>query len=232
MIRAEQVSKRFGDTVALDNVSFEAQPGRVTALLGPNGSGKTTLIRTVLGLTQPDAGVATIRGCSYSEIPNPLLAVGACLDTEGAHPSRTGYQHLRILTLASGIPRSRIREVLQLVGLETAANRRVKGYSLGMKQRLGIASAVLGNPGVLVLDEPQTGLDIDGIAWLRDFLTQAKQTQKTILLASHSLQEIEKLADTVIFLHRGRVRAEEDLNAILNAYPTLEEAYTDICSAR
>jgi ABC-2 type transport system ATP-binding protein len=170
MLQVSNLTKRFGSKVAVDNLSFSASPGRILGFLGPNGAGKTTTIRTLLGLARPSGGNATIDGRPYRQLADPVRAVGAVLEGRQFHPGRSGRNHLRVLATASGLPRSRVEEVLRLVELEGAAKRRVKGYSLGMRQRLSLASALLGEPAALVLDEPANGLDPQGIRWLRDFL--------------------------------------------------------------
>ena len=190
MIEVENLRKRFGSVVAVDGLSFRAEPGSITGFLGPNGAGKSTTLRTILGLVHPDAGDATVLGQSYRELEQPLHRVGAVLEASEVHPGRSGRNHLRVLTTAAGLPRSRVDEVLALVELSAAGKRRVKGYSLGMRQRLGLASALLGDPEVLVLDEPANGLDPAGIRWLRDFLRSLAADGRTVLLSSHVLAEV------------------------------------------
>ena len=170
MIEVEGLTKRFGSTLAVDDLSFSVEPGRITGFLGPNGAGKSTTMRAILGLVNPTSGRTAVLGVQYRDLPEPVRRVGVLLETFDAHPGRSGRNHLRVLALAGGIPRSRVDEVLALVDLREAGRRRVKGYSLGMRQRLGLAAALLGDPEVLVLDEPANGLDPQGIRWLRDFL--------------------------------------------------------------
>lgn len=205
MISIERLTKRYGATLAVDDLTFSAKPGVVTGFLGPNGAGKSTTLRTVLGLVHADSGHATVLGQPYTALDRPLEQVGAVLETFDAHPGRSGRNHLRVLATAAGLARSRVDEVLELVDLGGAARRRAKGYSLGMRQRLGLAAALLGNPQVLVLDEPANGLDPQGIRWLRDFLRSLAAEGRTILLSSHVLAEVEKTVDEVVIIHKGRL---------------------------
>jgi ABC-2 type transport system ATP-binding protein len=191
--------------VAVQDLSFTVTAGRVTGFLGPNGAGKSTTMRIVLGLVHPTAGTTAVLGHSYRELDRPEQHVGALLETFDAHPGRTGRNHLRVLALAAGIPRSRVDEVLALVELSQAGRRRVKGYSLGMRQRLGLAAALLADPEVLVLDEPANGLDPQGIRWLRDFLRALAAEGRTILVSSHVLAEVAQTVDDVVIIHRGRL---------------------------
>ena len=209
------LSKTFGTVRAVDGLSFEVQPGRVTGFLGPNGAGKTTTLRMILGLVLPAQGSATIGGLNYAALPRPARRVGAVLETEAAHPGRSGRDHLRVLCQAAGIPGARVGEVLTLVGLAGAAERKVKGYSLGMRQRLGIAAALLGDPQVLVLDEPANGLDPEGIHWLRELLTVLAGAGRTVLLSSHLLAEMQQLADDVIIIAHGRVVAQGSMASVV-----------------
>ena len=203
MIEVADLTKRFGATLAVDDLSFSVEPGRITGFLGPNGAGKSTTMRAILGLVRPTAGRTAVLGRPYSELEDPVRRVGVLLETFDAHPGRTGRNHLRVLALAGGIPRSRVDEVLALVDMSTAARRRVKGYSLGMRQRLGLAAALLGDPEVLVLDEPANGLDPQGIRWLRDFLRSLATEGRTILVSSHVLSEVAQTVDDVVIIHRG-----------------------------
>ena len=203
MIEVVGLTKRFGSTLAVDDLSFSVEPGRITGFLGPNGAGKSTTMRALLGLVRPTAGKTAVLGLPYSELDDPVRRVGVLLETFDAHPGRTGRNHLRVLALAGGIPRSRVDEVLALVDMSTAARRRVKGYSLGMRQRLGLAAALLGDPEVLVLDEPANGLDPQGIRWLRDFLRALAGEGRTILVSSHVLSEVAQTVDDVVIIHRG-----------------------------
>ena len=204
MIEVAVLTKRFGRTVAVDDLSFRCQPGAITGFLGPNGAGKTTTLRALLGLVRPDAGTATIGGQHYSRLDDPPRRVGAVLETSAFHPGRTGRNHLRVIARAAAIPESRVDEVLALVDLPNDGRRRVKAYSLGMRQRLALAAALLGDPEVLVLDEPANGLDPQGIRWLRDLLRAAAAEGRTVLVSSHLLAEVAQLADDVVIVDRGR----------------------------
>jgi ABC-2 type transport system ATP-binding protein len=215
VIEVAGLSKRFGKTQAVAGLSFRVEPGTVTGFLGPNGAGKSTTLRSVLGLVHPDAGSATVLGVPYHELDRPLHRVGAVLEASEVHPSRSGRNHLRVQAVAAGIPTSRVRDVLALVELSAAANRRVKGYSLGMRQRLGLATALLGDPEVLVLDEPANGLDPAGIRWLRDLLRSLAAEGRTILVSSHVLSEVAQTADSVVIIHRGRLIQQGPIAEIL-----------------
>ncbi len=205
MIEVEALGKRFGRTQAVSELSFSVQPGVVTGFLGPNGAGKSTTLRALLGLIRPDSGTARVLGAPYSELPRPLEQVGAVLEASHLHPGRSGRDHLRVLASTAGIPRSRVEEVLELVELTDDARRRTKGYSLGMRQRLGLAAALLGDPEVLVLDEPANGLDPQGIRWLRDLVRTLAGEGRTVLLSSHVLAEVAQVVDEVVIIHRGRL---------------------------
>ncbi|MBM2822525.1 MAG: transporter ATP-binding protein [Thermoleophilia bacterium] len=205
MIEVEGLTKRYGATLAVDDLSFSVAPGTVTGFLGPNGAGKSTTLRAILGLVLPTSGRTAVLGRPYRELDRPVQRVGALLETFDAHPGRSGRNHLRVLAAAGGVPRSRVEEVLSLVDLTGAARRRVKGYSLGMRQRLGLAAALLGDPEVLVLDEPANGLDPQGIRWLRDLLRSQAAEGRTVLLSSHVLAEIAQTVDRVVIIHRGRL---------------------------
>jgi len=205
-IVVHDLSKTFrGNIRAVDRLSFAVEPGSITGFLGPNGAGKTTTLRMALGLVRPTGGYATIGGHRYRDIVNPLTVVGASLESSSFHPARTGRNHLRIMCMVAGLPESRADEVLALVGLGTAGKRKVRGYSLGMRQRLGLAAALIGNPRVLVLDEPANGLDPDGIRWLRGFFRHLASEGRTILVSSHQLNEIQEIADRVVILNRGQL---------------------------
>jgi ABC-2 type transport system ATP-binding protein len=208
VIEVDRLTKRYGSTVAVEDLSFRVAPARVTGFLGPNGAGKTTTLRVILGLARPTSGRTTIEGKTYRELDIPIRRVGAVLETSNYHPGRSGRNHLRVLAAMTGLPRSRVEEVLELVAMKDAAKRRVKGYSLGMRQRLGLAAALLGDPGVLVLDEPANGLDPAGIRWLRDLLRSLASQGRTILVSSHLLAEMEQIADDVIVIHRGKFVAQ------------------------
>jgi len=204
-IEITDLTKRFGDFVAVDNLSFSVAPGRVTGFLGPNGAGKTTTLRILLGLVKPTAGTATIGGVSYAGISTPLTTVGSALEATNFHPGRSGRDHLRVLAATAGIPDSRVDEMLELVGIPAAARQRAGGYSMGMRQRLGLAAAMLGDPQVLILDEPANGLDPEGIRWLRGFLRSLAAQGRTILVSSHMLQEVEQTVDDVVIISNGRL---------------------------
>jgi ABC-2 type transport system ATP-binding protein len=208
------LSKNFGTVRAVDNLSFTVEPGSVTGFLGPNGAGKTTTLRMLLGLVTPTNGTATIGGVPYSNIPHPMRTVGAVLEASSFHPGRTARNHLRVYAAASAIPDSRADEVLAQVGLTDAAHRKVKGFSLGMRQRLGLAFALLGNPQVLLLDEPANGLDPEGIRWLRGFQRALADEGRTVLVSSHLLTEVQQSADRVIILSQGRLVREGSMDEL------------------
>jgi ABC-2 type transport system ATP-binding protein len=202
------LTKAYPKVRAVDDLSFRVEPGRVTGFLGPNGSGKTTTLRMMLNLVTPTDGHATISGVRYPDLPRPIATVGAVLEASSAHKGRTGRNHLRIICAAAGYPARRADEVLELVGLTPAANRKFRGYSLGMKQRLGIAGAMVGDPRVLVLDEPANGLDPEGIRWMRDFLRAFADQGRTVFVSSHLLSEMEQLADDIIIIAAGKLIAQ------------------------
>ena len=203
-IIATDLVKTYGDVRAVDGMSFTVDYGRVVGFLGPNGAGKTTTLRMLLGLVRPTAGAATIDGRRYHELAEPCRTVGALLGADVAHPGRTGRDHLRVLARASGIAQQRSAELVELVGLSAAAHRRVGGYSLGMCQRLGLAAALLGDPQVLILDEPANGLDPEGIHWLRDLLSSLAAAGRAVLVSSHVLSEVAQVADDVVIIRAGR----------------------------
>ena len=204
MIEVENLTKRFRKTVAVDDLSFKIREGAITGFLGPNGAGKTTTLRVILGLVHPTAGRATVSGRLYRQLKSPTQQVGAVLEASDFHPGRSGRNHLRVLAAATGIPRSRVEEILEVVDLQGAAGRRAGGYSLGMRQRLSLAGALLGDPGILVLDEPANGLDPQGIRWLREFLRSLAAEGRTIFISSHVLAELEQIVDEVVIIHRGK----------------------------
>ena len=214
-IEVSGLTKRFGDTVAVDDLSFSVAGGRVVAFLGPNGAGKTTTLRALLGLVRPTSGDATIEGRRYAVLADPTGTVGAMLDGGMLHPGRKGRDHLRTLARAAGLPDARVDELLQLVGLADAGRKRTKGYSLGMRQRLGLAATLLGDPRVLVLDEPANGLDPQGIRWLRDFLRRLAAEGRAVLVSSHVLAEVAQTADEVVVIHKGRSVAQAPLDELL-----------------
>jgi len=215
MIEVVDLTKRYGKVLAVDRLSFRVEPGTITGFLGPNGAGKSTTLRSVLGLVHPDAGGATVLGRTYRELDRPLHQVGAVLEASEVHPGRSGRNHLRVLAAATGVPRSRVEEVLALVELTAAAKRRVKGYSLGMRQRLGLATALLGDPEVLVLDEPANGLDPAGVRWLRDLLRSLAAEGRTILVSSHVLAEVAQTVDRVVIIHRGKLIQQATIAEVL-----------------
>jgi len=210
-ITVERLSKRFGAVTAVDDLSFEVGEGAITGFLGPNGAGKTTTLRTLLGLVSPTSGTATFGGRPYRKLPEPSREVGALLEASGFHPGRSARDHLRVLAMAAGIPAGRVDEVLGLVGLTDAATRRVGGYSLGMRQRLGLAAALLGDPRVLVLDEPANGLDPEGVHWLRVLLRHLAAEGRSVLVSSHVLAEMAQTVDHVVIIARGRLVAQSSL---------------------
>jgi ABC-2 type transport system ATP-binding protein len=210
-ISVQGLTKRFGDVVAVDRLSFEVGPGTVTGFLGPNGAGKTTTLRMLLGLVAPTSGTATIDGRPYRELADPLRRVGAVLEAGGFHPGRSARDHLRVLAKAAGLPAGRVGEVLEQVGLAAAGRRRVGGFSLGMRQRLGLAAALLGDPEVLVLDEPANGLDPEGVHWLRGLVRGLADQGRTVLVSSHLLAEVAQTIDRVVIIDRGRLVAQSTL---------------------
>jgi len=205
IISIQHLTKRYGPVLAVDDLSFDVQPGLVTGFLGPNGSGKTSTLRILLGLAAATAGTATIGGRAYRDLPDPVRQVGAALDSNTFHPGRSAAQHLRVIATATGLPRRRVDEVLGLTGLADAAGRRVGGFSLGMRQRLSLAGALLGDPGVLIFDEPLNGLDPDGIRWLRGLLRELAAQDRTVFVSSHLLSEVAQTVDEVVVLSRGRL---------------------------
>jgi ABC-2 type transport system ATP-binding protein len=208
VIVASGLTKRFGDRLAVDDVSFTVLPGRVTGFLGPNGAGKSTTMRMVIGLDRPTAGTVTVDGARYADSPAPLRAVGALLEARAVHPGRSARAHLRWMAASNGIPAARVEEVLGLVGLEAVAGQRVGRFSLGMGQRLGIAAALLGDPPVVVLDEPVNGLDPEGIRWVRSLARDLAAEGRTVLVSSHLMAEMALTADHLVVVGRGRVLAD------------------------
>ena len=208
LIEARELTKRFGDKVAVDHLSFSVEPGRVTGFLGPNGAGKSTTMRLITGLDRPNSGTATIGGLPYSQLKKPLTRVGALLEARGLHPGRSARNHLLFLAQTQDIPQRRVDEVLDLVGLREVANRRAGGFSLGMTQRLGIAAAMLGDPPVLMLDEPVNGLDPEGIRWVRTFMRNLATEGRTIFVSSHLMSEMAVTADHLVVIGRGKLIAE------------------------
>jgi ABC-2 type transport system ATP-binding protein len=215
-IEINNVTKRYDDTVAVDRLSFAVQPGRVTGFLGPNGAGKSTTMRLVLGLDRADTGTTRIAGRSYAEFEEPMRVVGALLEARALHPGRSARQHLKYLAQTQGIGIRRVDEVLDLVGLGEVADKRVGGFSLGMGQRLGIAVALLGDPAILILDEPVNGLDVDGVRWIRDLLRSLADEGRTVLLSSHLLNEMAMTADHLVVIRKGRLIADCPTSAFLD----------------
>jgi ABC-2 type transport system ATP-binding protein len=211
---AESLTKRFGSVLAVDDLSFTLAAGTITGFLGPNGAGKTTTLRMLLGLAAPTSGTALVLGGAYADLDHPALSVGAVLEATDFHPGRSGRDHLRTLGRAVGLADSRADEVLGIVELQSAGRRRVKGYSLGMRQRLGLAGALLGDPELLILDEPANGLDPDGVRWLRDFLRGLASEGRTVLVSSHVLAEVAQTVDQVLIINHGRLVVESSLQAL------------------
>ncbi|SCE92216.1 ABC transporter ATP-binding protein [Micromonospora chokoriensis] len=216
-IAVSGLTKQYKNVRAVNNLSFTVAPGRVTGFLGPNGAGKTTTLRMLLNLVTPTAGTATISGSRYADLADPLRHVGAVLEASSAHKGRTGINHLRVICAAAGLPKRRADEVLELVGLTPAAKRKFKGYSLGMKQRLGIAAAMLGDPRVLILDEPANGLDPEGIRWMRGFLKNLAHEGRTVLVSSHLLSEMQLLADDVVIIAAGQLIRQGPVDQVLGS---------------
>jgi ABC-2 type transport system ATP-binding protein len=227
VLAARDLTKRFGSVVAVDALSFALQAGSVTGFLGPNGAGKTTTLRLLLGLARPTSGAALVFGRPYRELPNPTRRVGALLESGDFDPGRTGRNHLRALALACGIDFARVDELLELVELDRAAHRLVGGYSLGMRQRLGLAAALLGDPELLVLDEPANGLDAAGMHWLRGFLRQFAAAGGTVLVSSHLLAEVAQSVDHALIIDRGRLVATVAMDQ-LPGTGSLEELYLEL----
>lgn len=225
------LSKRYGKQLAVAELSASIRPGRITGFLGPNGAGKSTALRCLVGLARPTAGRALILGAPYGELQNPLRTVGTVLDSRGFHPGLTGEQNLLVVAAAAGIGKARVAEVLQLTNLAEAAKKRVKGYSLGMKQRLALAGAMLGEPEILILDEPANGLDPAGIAWLRRFLRELADAKRTILVSSHQLAEMQNTVDDVLIINQGRLIASGELSEVAGA-GSLEDAFLKLTESQ
>jgi ABC-2 type transport system ATP-binding protein len=224
VIAFQNLGKRYGKQLAVADLSANIESGKITGFLGPNGAGKSTSLRCLVGLAAPTSGSATIFGKRYQEIANPLSRVGTVLDSRGFHAALTGKQNLRVMAAAAGIANNRVDEVLGLVELSDAANKRVKGYSLGMKQRLALAGAVLGDPEVLILDEPANGLDPAGIAWLRKFLRSLAGSGRTILVSSHQLAEMQNTVDNVLIINKGSLIADGNMKQVIGE-GSLEETF-------
>ena len=227
MIEVRALVKRYGSTTAVDGLTFTARPGEVTGFLGPNGAGKSTTMRVVVGLERPTSGTATVDGRPYADLEAPLRSVGTMLDARSVHPGRTAFRHLLALARTHGIPRSRVDEVIATTGLEAVANRRAGTFSLGMGQRLGIAGALLGDPGTLILDEPVNGLDPDGVLWVRGLVRDLAAQGRTVLLSSHLMHELALCADRVVVIGKGRLLADAPVTELVegSADGSLEEAY-------
>src|SRR5690242_12960578 len=227
MITVENLTKRYSSTTAVQDVSFTVQPGTITGFLGPNGAGKSTTLRMLTGLTPPSSGTATITGKRYVELPNPGRVVGVMLDAAAQHAGRTGRETLALNASLLGVPKGRVDEMLEAVGLAHAAKRRVGQYSLGMRQRLGIANALLGDPEVLILDEPANGMDPEGIRWMRGLLRDFADRGGTVLLSSHLLHEVEAVADQLVIIGNGRIAAQGSRAELLAGAGTLVRARDD-----
>jgi ABC-2 type transport system ATP-binding protein len=228
VVSVRGLTKRYGDVLAVDAVSFALEPGTITGFLGPNGAGKTTTLRMLLGLARPTAGEALVFGRRYQQLEHPARRVGAVLESGDFDPGRSGRNHLRALALATGIPNGRVEALLELVELEAAADRLVKTYSLGMRQRLGLAGALLGDPELLVLDEPANGLDPAGVHWLRGFLRQFAANGRTVLISSHVLAEVAQTVDQVMIIDRARLIATVRLDQLADGTRSLEDLYLEL----
>jgi len=230
LVVVSSLTKSFGSRIVVDDLSFTVSTGRVVGFLGPNGAGKTTTLRLLLGLARPDRGSATVAGRRFADLDDPVRTVGASLDSSGAHPGRTGRDHLLALARAGGVHRGRVDELLEQVGLTEAGRRRTRGYSLGMHQRLGLAAALLGDPQVLVLDEPANGLDPQGVRWLRDVLRGRAARGCAVLVSSHSLAEMAQTVDDVVLLDRGRSVLQAPLSQLLHQHPgaSLEDVFLSL----
>ena len=231
VVAVRSLTKRYGDVVAVDDLTFTLERGTITGFLGPNGAGKTTTLRLLLGLADPSSGEASVFGRRYRDLDEPARRVGAVLESSDLHPGRSGRDHLRALALASGIAPGRVDEVLGLVEMRAAADRRVRTYSLGMRQRLGLAAALLGDPELLVLDEPANGLDPAGVRWLRRFLRRFAEDDRTVLVSSHMLAEAAQTVDHVVIIDRGRLVAAGPLKDVTGGQGTLEDVFLQVTGA-
>jgi ABC-2 type transport system ATP-binding protein len=227
MIEAHELTKRYGPTVAVDRLSFQVRPGRVTGFLGPNGAGKSTTMRMILGLDTPTGGQAFVGGRPYRDLPYPLREIGALLDAGAVHPGLSAGRHLAWLAASNRLPRAQVAEVLGRTGLDAVAGKRIRGFSLGMRQRLGIAAALLGDPPILIFDEPVNGLDPEGIAWIRRLMRALAAEGRTILVSSHLISEMALTADHLLVIGKGRLLADAGLEEFLRSAgtSTLEDAY-------
>jgi ABC-2 type transport system ATP-binding protein len=228
VLECRALSKRYADVLAVDEISFSLPRGTLTGFLGPNGAGKTTTLRLLLGLSEPTSGDALVFGRRYRELEQPSRRVGAVLESTDYHPSRSGRDHLRMLALAADLPSSRVEDVLELVQLSKPAGRRVRTYSLGMRQRLGVAAALLGDPELLILDEPANGLDPAGVRWLRTFLQGLAGEGRTVLVSSHLLAEVAQTVDRVIIIDHGRLLAQGTLDELTGDGRNLEDVYLEL----
>jgi ABC-2 type transport system ATP-binding protein len=227
-VTVQDLTKHYGRAVAIEGLTFALAPGTITGFLGPNGAGKSTTLRLLLGLARPTSGEALVFGRRYAELEHPARRVGAVLESGDFDPGRSGRNHLRAIALAIEVSRSRVDEVLGLVNLEADADRRVKTYSLGMKQRLGLAGALLGDPELLLLDEPANGLDPEGVHWLRGFLRQYAQRGRTVLVSSHVLAEVAQTVDSVVIINKGHLVATLGLDELSNGQGSLEDRYLEL----
>jgi ABC-2 type transport system ATP-binding protein len=228
VVSVQGLTKRYGKVVAVEDLTFDLKAGTITGFLGPNGAGKSTTLRLLLGLAEPTSGEALVIGRRYAELEHPARSVGAVLESSDFDPGRSGRNHLRALALAIGVSRSRVEEVLSLADLEADAHRRVKTYSLGMRQRLGLAAALLGDPELLLLDEPANGLDPEGVHWLRGFLRQFAEQGRTVLVSSHVLAEVAQTVEAVVIINRGRLVATLGLDELRAGERSLEDLYLDL----
>jgi len=232
-VSVRDLTKRFGDVTAVEDLTFEVRPGVVTGFLGPNGAGKSTTLRMILGLVGPSAGSASVVGMPYRDLESPARTVGAVLETQSFNPLRTGRNHLRVMAAAEGIEDARVDAVLELVDLSSAANRKAGRYSLGMRQRLALAGALLGDPAILILDEPANGLDPLGIRWLRDFLRRFAAGGNAVLVSSHQLGEMEQMAEEAIVIYQGRLVRQASMAAMTDGGSiSLEDAFLDMTQGK
>jgi ABC-2 type transport system ATP-binding protein len=232
VVRVEGLSKRYGELLAVDRLSFTLERGTITGFLGPNGAGKTTTLRLLLGLAEPTEGDALVFGRRYRKLVDPVRKVGAVLESGDFDPGRSGRNHLRALALATGTPYGRVEELLELVELDRAGDRPVKTYSLGMRQRLGLAAALLGDPELLLLDEPANGLDPAGVAWLRGFLRRFADEGRTVLISSHALAEVAQTVQRALIISGGRLAGQLDLDVLEDGARSLEATYLELTGAR
>jgi ABC-2 type transport system ATP-binding protein len=228
VVSVQNLTKRYGDVVAVEDLTFALEPGTITGFLGPNGAGKSTTLRLLLGLARPTSGEALVFSRRYADLEQPARRVGAVLESSDADPGRSGRNHLRALALAIGIDFGRVEEVLEIVDLAEAAHRRVTTYSLGMRQRLGLAGALLGDPELLLLDEPANGLDPEGVHWLRVFLRQFAQQARTVLVSSHVLAEVAQTVEAVLIINRGRLVASREMSELAGGERALEDLYLEL----